>query len=71
MTPRYDPSWISSKAHYIDVGYDVCHCVKDVVINMGLHGMDLWLQDHNPALVPELRSIFKAHTKKKKVCAVI
>ena len=49
----------------LDVRYDVSHGVKDVVINMGLHGMDLWLQDHNPALVPELRSIFKAHTKKK------
>ena len=50
----------------LDVGYDVSHCVKDVVISMGLHGMDLWLQDHNPALVPELRSVFKAHTKGNK-----
>ena len=52
----------------LHVGYHVSHCVKDVVINMGLHGMNFRLQDHNPALVPELRSIFMAHTKEKSMC---
>ena len=54
----------------LEAGYDVSHCGKDVVINMGLHGINLWLQDHDPALVPELTSIIKAHTRKKKYVAL-
>ena len=30
-----------------DVGYDLSHCTKEVVVNMGLHGIDLWLQDQH------------------------
>ena len=30
-----------------DVGYDVSHCTKEVVVNMGLRGIDLWLQDQH------------------------
>ena len=31
----------------LDVGYNVSHCTKEVVINIGLHGIDLWLQDQD------------------------
>ena len=31
----------------LDVGYDVSHCTKEVVVNMGLHGIDVWLQDQH------------------------
>ena len=31
----------------LDVGYDLSHCTKEVVVNMGLHGIDLWLQDQH------------------------
>ena len=55
----------------LDVGYDVSHCTKGVVINMGLYGIDLWLQDQHakhPGLVPagliqQFRAICKKHTK--------
>ena len=31
----------------LDVGYDVSHCTKEVPVNMGLHGIDLLLQDQH------------------------
>ena len=31
----------------LDVGYDVSHCTKEVVVNMGLHGIDFSLQDQH------------------------
>ena len=31
----------------LDVGYNVSHCTKEVVVNVGLHGIDLWLQDQH------------------------